>query len=105
MGRNARRIQRGRKRLTSGLKRLSYDVYPSHANFILARKQGQNQKSVYEELKRRKILVRYFDLPGLQDCLRITVGAPVEIQALLTEMAAIAGSRETGSLTAAQKEG
>jgi histidinol-phosphate aminotransferase len=105
MGRNVRRIQRGRKRLTSGLKRLSYDVYPSHANFILARKQGQNQKSVYEELKRRKILVRYFDLPGLQDCLRITVGAPVEIQALLTEMAAIAGSRETGSLTVAQKEG
>jgi len=105
MGRNARRIQRGRKRLTSGLKRLSYDVYPSHANFILARKQGQNQKSVYEELKRRKILVRYFDLPGLQDCLRITVGAPVEIQALLTEMAAIAGSRENGSLTSAQKEG
>ena len=49
--------------------------------------------------------VRYFDLPGLQDCLRITVGAPVEIQALLTEMAAIAGSRENGSLTAAQKEG
>jgi len=52
---------------------------------------GANQKSVYEELKRRKILVRYFDLPGLQDCLRITVGAPVEIRALLAEMAAIAG--------------
>jgi histidinol-phosphate aminotransferase len=78
--------------LTSGLKRLSYHVYPSHANFILARKQGQNQQSVYEELKRRKILVRYFDLPGLEDCLRITVGAPLEIQALLTEMAAIAGT-------------
>jgi len=92
MGRNARRIQRSRKRLASGLKRLSYHVYPSHANFILARKQGQNQQSVYEELKRRKILVRYFDLPGLEDCLRITVGAPLEIQALLTEMAAIAGT-------------
>ena len=105
MGRNVRRIQRGRKRLTSGLKRLGYDVYPSHANFILARKQGQNQKSVYEELKRRKIFVRYFDLPGLQDCLRITVGAPVEIQALLTEMAAIAGSRETGCSDSCAKGG
>jgi len=30
--------------------------------------------------------VRYFDTPGLQDSLRITVGTPREIQALLKEM-------------------
>ena len=64
---------------------------------------GQNLKTVYEELKRRKILVRYFDAPGLQDCLRITVGAPKEVQALLNEMAAIAGSREPASLTARER--
>jgi len=91
MNRNVRRIQRSRKKLVAGLKRLGYSVYPSHANFVLARKTGQNLKSVYEELKRRKILVRYFDLAGLQDCLRITVGRPREIQALLKEMAAING--------------
>jgi histidinol-phosphate aminotransferase len=55
----------------------------------MARKTGQNLKGVYEELKRRKILVRYFDAPGLHDCLRITVGTPKEIHALLKEMAAI----------------
>jgi histidinol-phosphate aminotransferase len=89
MKRNVRRIQRSRKKLVAGLKRLGYSVYPSHANFILARKAGQNLKCVYEELKRRKILVRYFDAAGLRDCLRITVGTPQEIQALLKEMAAI----------------
>jgi histidinol-phosphate aminotransferase len=89
MNRNVRRIQRARKKLTSALKRLGYRVYPSHANFIMARKTGQNLKGVYEELKRRKILVRYFDAPGLRDCLRITVGTPKEIQVLLKEMAAI----------------
>jgi histidinol-phosphate aminotransferase len=89
MKRNVGRIQRSRKKLIAGLKRLGFSVYPSHANFILARKAGQNLKYVYEELKRRKILVRYFDAAGLRDCLRITVGTPKEIQALLKEMAAI----------------
>ena len=89
MTRNAQRIQRSRKKLTAGLKRVGYQVYPSHANFVLARKDGQNLRSVYEELKRRKIFVRYFDIPGLQDCLRITVGKPSEIKILLKEMATL----------------
>ena len=91
MTRNARRIQRSRKRLDAALKRMGYLVYPSHANFVLARKPGHNLKNLYEELKRRKILVRYFDTAGLQDCLRITVGAPKEVETLLKQMAAIGG--------------
>ena len=87
--RNTQRIQRSRKKLSSALTRMGYQVYPSHANFVLARKQGQNLKPIYEELKRRKILVRYFDTPGLQDCLRITVGKPQELKTLVTELAAI----------------
>ncbi|MGZ8498530.1 MAG: histidinol-phosphate transaminase [Candidatus Binatia bacterium] len=89
MKRNAARIQRSRQRLAGGLKRLGYQVYPSHANFILARQHGKNLQPVYEELKRRKILLRYFDVPGLRDCLRITVGTPKEVRALLNELAAI----------------
>ena len=86
MTRNVQRIQRSRKKLTAGLERLGYQVYPSQANFVLARKDGENMKSIYEELKRRKIFVRYFDFPGLQDCLRITVGTPSEINILVKEM-------------------
>ncbi len=89
MVRNVRRIQRSRRKLTTGLKRMGFDVYPSHANFVLARKKGQNMKRVYDELKLRKILVRYFDVPMLQDCLRITVGTPIEVQALLKAMTAV----------------
>ena len=89
MIRNVRRIQRTRKKLSTALRRMGYEVYPSHANFILARKRDKNLKGLYEVLKRRKILVRYFDAPGLQDSLRITVGTPREIQALLKELAAI----------------
>ena len=90
MTRNAARIQRSRTRLSRGLKRLGYEVYPSHANFVLARKRERNLMPVYDELKQKKILVRYFDTAGLRDCLRITVGTPKEVQALLKELAALA---------------
>lgn len=90
MKRNTGRIQRSRQRLAGGLKRLGYQVLPSHTNFLLARQRDKNLQPVYEELKRRKILVRYFDAPGLRDCLRITVGTPKEVQALLKELATIA---------------
>ena len=87
--RNIRRIQQSRRQLSAGLRKMGFYVYPSHANFLMARKKEQNLKDVYEKLKSKKILVRYFDVPGLQDSLRITVGTPQEIRALLKEMKAI----------------
>jgi histidinol-phosphate aminotransferase len=94
MMRNVTRIQRGRRQLTAGLKRSGFYVYPSHANFVMARKKEHNLKGVYERLKSKKILVRYFDVPGLRDCLRITVGTTQEIRSLLSELEAI-GSHPT----------
>jgi histidinol-phosphate aminotransferase len=89
MARNVRRIQKSRKKLTAGLKKLGYHVHPSHANFVLAQKKGEKLRGVYEALKRKKILVRYFDSPELQDSLRITVGTQAQIQTLLQEMEVI----------------
>ena len=89
MTRNVRRIQRSRRQLSTGLRKMGFYVYPSHANFVMARKTGQNLKRLYERLKGQQIFVRYFDVPGLQDSLRITVGTPQEIRALLKEIEAI----------------
>jgi histidinol-phosphate aminotransferase len=89
MARNVARIQRRRRKLTRGLKKMGFQVYPSQANFVMARRQGENLSGLYEELKRRKILVRYFDLPGLKDSLRITVGTAQEVEALLKELGSI----------------
>jgi histidinol-phosphate aminotransferase len=90
MQRNTARIRRSRQSLATALTRLGYEVYSSHTNFVLARQRDKNLRPVYEELKRRKILVRYFDTPGLRDCLRITVGTPKELRILLDELATIA---------------
>ncbi|HVH92289.1 MAG TPA: histidinol-phosphate transaminase, partial [Candidatus Acidoferrum sp.] len=95
MTRNIRRIQQSRRQLSAGLRKMGFYVYPSHANFLMARKKEQNLKDVYEKLKSKKILVRYFDIPGLQDSLRITVGTPQEIRALLKEMKAIGNNPTT----------
>lgn len=89
MERNVRRIRATRKRLTRALEKIGFEVYPSEANFVMARRKGQNLRPVYDELKKRKILVRYFDLDGLKDSLRITVGTPAETQALLRELKTI----------------
>ena len=44
-------------------------------------------KPIYEELKRRMILVRYMNYEGYGDGLRISVGTDAEIDRLLDEMA------------------
>jgi len=86
---NVERIQRTRQRLREGLSDLGYDVLPSETNFVLARRSGEDQRDVYETLRARGILVRYFATPDLRDALRITVGTDDEIESLLTAMAEI----------------
>ncbi len=82
---NVDKIVRTRGLLIDGLRRLGFDVFPSGSNFVLARPSNGNARGVYEELKRRKILVRYFPIRRLDDRLRITVGTDDEVDALLKE--------------------
>ncbi|MEE9550556.1 MAG: histidinol-phosphate transaminase [Candidatus Binatia bacterium] len=89
MMRNVGKIQKARNRLARLLVKMGFSVYPSQANFVMVRYRGEHLSGLYEELKKRRILVRYFDTRGLQDALRITVGGPKEIKTLLHEMGAI----------------
>jgi len=60
---------------------LGYDVPASAGNFIFAR--SGDGRSLMEALRDRNILVRYFDLPGLRDGVRITIGTEEETARLL----------------------
>jgi len=84
-----RALVRERERLAAALTRLpGLTVYPSGANFVLARFDG-DAHAVWEHLVRRGILVRDFsDRPRLDGCLRITVGTPEEDDALLAALRA-----------------
>ena len=57
--------------------------FPSQANFILCRVVGREAAQLKQALARRGILVRYFNKPGLQDCIRISVGKPEHTDALI----------------------
>jgi histidinol-phosphate aminotransferase len=59
-------------------------VYPSAANFFLVRVRDADR--AYEALRRQGVLVRNLNGPGLENCLRITVGTPDENRILLTAM-------------------
>ncbi|MCC6580003.1 MAG: histidinol-phosphate transaminase [Phycisphaeraceae bacterium] len=73
-----------RMRVTSELRRRGCEVPDSQSNFILAAVQGTpNAREMYQRLKDRNILVRYFDQERLRDKLRITIGTPAQNDALL----------------------
>ena len=57
------------------------EVFPTNANFILFRViQGHKADEVFQELKKRRILIKNLDgsHPLLKNCLRVTVGTPAE---------------------------
>jgi histidinol-phosphate aminotransferase len=83
------RIRASRARLEAALRRLGFHVTPSQANFVWARRHERTVRPLYEELKRRYILVRYMNYPEYGDGLRITVGTDEEIDRLLDELARI----------------
>jgi histidinol-phosphate aminotransferase len=83
------KIRGERSRLTSALEALGWSVLPSQANFVFATVPGQRARAVHSALKAAGVLVRYFDIPGIDDKLRITVGTPEDTDALVAALAKI----------------
>ena len=77
------RVCASRGRLATALYALGFRVWPSEANFLLVRPSDESARAAYHRLKASGILVRYFDAPGLDDKLRITVGTDDQNDRLL----------------------
>ena len=80
------RIRATRTRLGAALAARGFRVWPSEANFVLARPADGDARRLYEGLKQRGVLVRYFAEPGLADKLRITVGTEEQTSRLLDRL-------------------
>jgi histidinol-phosphate aminotransferase len=74
-----------RARMEKEFTRLAFRVTPSQANFVWCR-SDRPVKPIYEELKRRHILVRYMNYEGYGEGLRISVGTDAEIDRLMDEL-------------------
>jgi histidinol-phosphate aminotransferase len=76
-----------RQRLFNALESIPWlHPYPSQANFILCRVMGRSAEKVKANLAQQGILVRYFDKPGLDDHIRISVGKPEHTDALVNAL-------------------
>lgn len=83
MKENVRKIVLERERMREALSNMGFYVFPSEANFLLVRVPDGKAKWLYERLKEMRILVRYFGMRRIDDCIRITVGRPEENEILL----------------------
>jgi histidinol-phosphate aminotransferase len=78
-----------RARMTVSLRDHGFEVCPSQANFVWCRSSDRPVRPIYEELKRRLVLVRYMNYEGYGDGLRISVGSDGEVDRLLEVLRAI----------------
>jgi len=75
-----------REDFSASLVDLGWSVLPSKANFVFACKSGVPGREVYLELKKRGILVRYFDGERTKDFVRITIGKREDMERLTQEI-------------------
>ena len=88
---NFARVIRTREALGRTLTEYGFDVLPSQTNFLLVRPPAFPAKVWLERLRAQKILVRWFDAPGIQDYLRISIGTDRETQSLVRAVRRILG--------------
>lgn len=82
-----RKLLDERGRLLAALRQIPYlHPYPTHSNFILCRVAGRDAAELKHALAAEGVLVRYFNKPGLSNCIRISVGRPEDTNCLLAAL-------------------
>ncbi|MBQ4062202.1 MAG: histidinol-phosphate transaminase [Christensenellaceae bacterium] len=80
------KIKTDRKFTTDELRKLGFEAADSNTNFVFARNPRMAGQTVYEELKKRGILVRHFSQKRIRDYVRITIGTHEQMQTLINEL-------------------
>ncbi len=83
---NVEKVKADREKLTEKLRALKFEVSKSYANFVLAESKNCKASEIYDKLVQCNIYIRYFDVAGLSDKLRITVGTREQNDKLLSAL-------------------
>jgi len=87
-----------RERVSEALGALPVNVWPSSANFILFRVSPRSGSQVWKGLLDHSVLIRdVSDWPGLEGCLRVTIGTPSENDRFLAALAEVLSEPGTGT--------
>lgn len=84
------KIQATRTRVINAVNALGLHAYDSAANFFMMRcKSADHARAVFSGLQERGVWVRYFRTPGLDDCLRVSIGTDADMEAFLAALRAV----------------
>lgn len=72
-----------RKRVSDKLKALGFSVLDSQTNFLFAKNDCIDIKAYFEWLKEQKVFIRHFNLPRINNYVRITIGTDEEMDIFL----------------------
>lgn len=75
-----------RNRVTNEMRELGFKVLDSSTNFIFATKDDLNMKDMFEYLKTKKVFIRYFSVPRIENYVRISIGTDDEMDIFLREL-------------------
>lgn len=89
MRENVQKVMLNRDYLTNELKKLGFNVIPSKGNFVFVSHPNYPANQLFNTLKKKKILVRYFDRPRIKDYLRITIGNKANLDKLIKTIGSI----------------
>jgi histidinol-phosphate aminotransferase len=78
-----------RQRLVAEMRQLGFAAVDSQANFVWCTRADRPVRSLYEQLKQQRILVRYMNYSGWGDGLRISVGTDAEVDSCLEKLKAM----------------
>lgn len=97
MERRVAQLTEERGRLAAALGELPVDTWPSDANFVLFRPRQRAARQVWHDLLESSVLVRDCSTwPGLDECLRVTVGTAEEDDRFLDALRASLRGGTTG---------
>lgn len=81
-----RKIINTRQRVADELRALGFSLPDSSANFLFVTHDKLSMKEMFEYLKEKKVFIRYFAIPRIDNYVRITVGTDDEMDVLLKEI-------------------
>lgn len=77
------KVIKSREALARDLAAFGFRVWPSQSNFLFTSPPDGNAEVLFQYLRRRGILIRHFNRPGIRDKVRISIGTPEENLTLL----------------------
>ena len=83
---NAKKIAETREITIARLREMDFTVLDSKANFIFAKSNSISGKVIYEELKKKGVLVRFWGKNKIEDFVRITIGTPEQMNVLFDKL-------------------